>query len=503
MHHPLKDLTASTEEDYEDAIDDDDDCDARSEMTTSTTANMDDTISTRRSHMSLDSSANTLPNNNNNSMTDLSLVQIKAVPLRFINKPDFEERPPMHLVQELYLDYPVFVVKASPCGRYLAVAGGDLLERREQLRGHISVFPIISLQNFNNDCDDLYTPQRTAVVFDTASVNHLQETMGAVLDIQWMCRSGFLLTAGMDKHVSLWSLSVPKTPVMIFPHPDVVSSIAIHPLNDRLFVSGCIDGRLRQWTFEATTGKVVTSIDLPHPITAVCYSTTGKTVIAGTASGHLYLYSFDEHQQFKYHSQIHVRSRRGLNAAGQAKVSGLQFVPNNDEDGGGPLLLVTTNDSRIRLYRLRDKEVKIKFHGIINEDSQLKAVLKNDLVCCASEDGRVGIWKVPDTKKSIFSALTEKLRGRILVDSLVSFRAALGKVSDSEEYLLRGQPLSTAIILPDACYDMLSKARLRPAVAKSASWYPQQIVTADMTGRVKVFEWGSDLSAFIIQKPPE
>lgn len=493
MHHPLKDLKVE-EDEFSDAFDHDD---ARSDITTSTFA-MDDsrsTLSTRRSHMSLDPSPNTtnMSEKNNNSMSDLTAaIQIKAVPLRFINKPDFEEGSQMHLVQEIYLDYPVFVVRVSPCGRCLAVAGGDLLSKADQLNGHLSVFPIIT-ETMNASTQTL--SQLTAVLFNAATAIHFVETMGAVLDVQWLSRPGFLLTAGMDKQVSLWSTSVPNTPLMLFPHPDVVSSIAVHPKTDKLFVTGCIDGRLRQWTLEGE--KVSTSIDLPHPITAVCFTTTGQSVVAGTASGHLYIYTFDDQQQFKYHSQIHVRSRRGVNAAGIAKVSGLQCV---DGENGDPLILVTTNDSRVRLYRLRDKEVKVKFHGITNEDSQLKAVIKNDLVCCASEDGRVGLWKVPDTEKSIFAALTEKIRGRILVDSLVSFRAALGKVSESEENLLKGQPLSTAILLPDSCYDMLVRARLRLPLNKTEEWRPQQIVTADMTGRVKVFEWGSDLSAFNVSK---
>lgn len=60
--------------------------------------------------------------------------------------------------------------------------------------------------------------------------------------------------------------------------------------------------------------------------------------------------------QLKYHTQIHVRSSRGRNAVGR-KVSGIEPMPGEDK------ILVTSNDSRIRLYDLRDLNVSCKYKG--------------------------------------------------------------------------------------------------------------------------------------------
>ena len=485
LHHPLRDLPFSDGNSGENLDDEADRFSDATELSSMAGESERMTVSTRRSHLSLDP---------DQSLTSLT-IQVKRVPLRFIDKPDFPQTIHMHLVQELHVEFPVFCIKCSLDGQYIAVAGGGSTDNPEETGGQIAIYPLITIRISREHAEDeLYTPPLTCILFDPESVASLARRTGAVLDICWTAKPGFLFTAGMDKQVSLWHVTNRSTPLMLLPHPDVISSISIHPKDDRLLLTGCIDGRLRLWSVE--TARVQTSIDLPHPITAVCFTPSGRGVIAGTASGHLYIYGFDEYGALKYHSQIHVRSRRGRNAAGTAKVSGLQCI---DGPNGDPMILVTTNDSRVRLYRLRDKEVKFKFHGIVNEDSQLRAVIQGDLVCCASEDGRVGLWRVPDMSKSFFLTLTEKIRGRVLVDSLVSFRAALGRVSESEEQLLPGQPLATSIFLPDSVYDVLVAAHMR-LPSSTDKMHPKHIITGDMTGRVKVFEWGSDLSAFILNK---
>lgn len=38
-----------------------------------------------------------------------------------------------------------------------------------------------------------------------------------------------------------------------FTHPDFVTSVQFHPLNDHIFLTGCFDKRLRLWT--VTNGR--------------------------------------------------------------------------------------------------------------------------------------------------------------------------------------------------------------------------------------------------------
>ena len=453
MQHPLQtlDLAVGVDDFDDDAFED---CDDRDSIMTVDTEPSVFTM-TKNSHNSLDAYSSTLQ------------IQPKQVPVRLIKRPDFPKTRTVNLVQEIFTDKPIYALASSPQGDYLAMGGDEL--RVYRLLSHT------------------FSDMSTCAVFDKDSfVLFKPKQQGAVIDIAWTSkRPGIFYTAGMDKTAALWSVKT-SDPLMLFPHPDVVSSLAVCPKDDRILVTGCIDRRLRVWS--VAVRKVIGFVDLTHPITSVCFTPSGKSIVAGTASGHVHIYWLDLSDpltaNLKYFSQIHVRSSRGRNAAGTAKISGLQCVngPNGD-----PLLLVTSNDSRIRLYRLRDKELKVKFHGILNEDSQLRASTHGDLVICPSEDGRVGVWKMPNLasdSSNVFLNIADSLRGRRLVDSLVSFRAAIGKTNEDDQFT-EGQPLSSALFLPDTVLTFLSDANLR----SRSSNFTKLIVTADMTGRIKVFEW--------------
>lgn len=95
-------------------------------------------------------------------------------------------------------------------------------------------------------------------------------------------------------------------------------------------------------------------------ITAVSFTPDGKTAIAGCVSG---LCLFYETEGLKYQTQIHVKSSHGKNAKG-SKITGIETInlpPTNPN--GDVKMLVTSNDSRVRLYNLRDKSLEIKFKG--------------------------------------------------------------------------------------------------------------------------------------------
>lgn len=85
-------------------------------------------------------------------------------------------------------------------------------------------------------------------------------------------------------------------------------------------------------------------------------------------------------------------------------------------------LLVTTNDSRIRLCQLDDYSLVNKYKGIKNKSMQIKASLSEcgKWVICGSENGTVNIWNVNyDPPFSIKKLLSKKNRN----SSLESFSA--------------------------------------------------------------------------------
>ncbi len=63
--------------------------------------------------------------------------------------------------------------------------------------------------------------------------------------------------------------------------------------------------------------------------------------------------------------------------------------------GTNPQLLVTSNDSRVRLYNLKEHELSCKYKGYLNSNSQIKATFSRDgqYIISGSEDNFIYIWK--------------------------------------------------------------------------------------------------------------
>lgn len=120
-------------------------------------------------------------------------------------------------------------------------------------------------------------------------------------------------------------------------------------------------------------------------ITAANFCQNGKFAVVGTYDGRCIFYTTD---QLKYHTQIDVRSTRGKNSTGR-KISGIEPMPNDDK------ILVTSNDSRIRLYDLRDLNLSCKYKGYVNISSQIKASFSHDgkYIVSGSENQCIYIWK--------------------------------------------------------------------------------------------------------------
>jgi WD40 repeat protein len=173
----------------------------------------------------------------------------------------------------------------------------------------------------------------------------------------------------MDKTVRLWHVTRNEC-LCIFQHADFVTAIAFHPLDDRFFLSGCLDCKLRLWNIPEK--KIAFWNELPESnlITAVGFTADGKLAVAGSYLGMCMFYETDG---LKYNTQIHVRSTRGRNAKGK-KITGIEAMPN--QSPGEEKLMVTTNDSRIRVYNMRDKSLHCKYKGSVNNSSQIRAAFR-------------------------------------------------------------------------------------------------------------------------------
>jgi hypothetical protein len=201
-----------------------------------------------------------------------------------------------------------------------------------------------------------------------------------VVDLAWS-RSNLLLSASMDGFVRLWHVSRAEC-IHKFQHPDCVTSVAFHPTEDNFFLTGCFDKKLRIWSLE--TGRVVLWQASSSMITAVAFSPDARFVVTGLYNG---LVTFYQADGLRYHTQVECRNQRGKHRKGR-KVTGLEFLMS------GTHVLVSTNDSRCRLISLDDFSQTAKYVGPKNQNMQIRALFdpSGEHIICGSEDRRVIIW---------------------------------------------------------------------------------------------------------------
>jgi WD40 repeat protein len=123
-------------------------------------------------------------------------------------------------------------------------------------------------------------------------------------------------------------------------------------------------------------------------------------------------------------------------------------------------ILITTNDSRLRLMSLSDYSVIRSFKGLKNSNFQIYGSFSDggNYIICGSEDQQVFMWEVHDKKKNTL--------------------LGLGKSKTSASY--HSFQAHAATVMATAFFPTRNR--------KSKFIEEQFIVTADASGILKIFE---------------
>ncbi|KAF2434095.1 WD40 repeat-like protein [Tothia fuscella] len=403
----------------------------------------------------------------------------------------------------------IWALEFSKDGKYLATGGQGKVVRvwavistLEERRQHEKE----QLQNVPGN-----QPIRmSAAVFQSTVYRQYEGHEGAVIALSWS-KNNFLLSASGDKTVRLWHVSRNEC-LCTFKHTEHVLSVQFHPRDDRFFLAGSRDMKLRLWSIPDK--GVAFWKQCPEIITAVAFTPDGKTAIAGTVNG---ICLFYETEGLKYQNQMHVRSAHGKNAKG-SKISSIQTlnVPPHTERSEVKLL-IASNDSRIRLYNLRDKALEIKFKGHKSEERSIHATFSEDAryVISGSEDKGAYIYSTcppeSDSKPNqrpleFFEASTNKNTWSVLAPTKT--RQLLSQSEDPIYVMCNPPPVtllsrsesvassrpptesgSVKAALPtDSPHRHPQQAKESPAyLARTAHPDGQIIITASNTGIMRVY----------------
>lgn len=449
----------------------------------------------------------------------------------------------------------VLVMEFSRDGKYLAVAGRDC---------RITVWKVISsplskLQFKDDEAargDESHAKKskvyNSAPVFHREPVRVFEGHTSSILSLDWS-KNNFLISGSMDRTARLWNVDRPEC-LEIFKHLDFVTTVQFHPNDDRFFASGSLDNYVRLWSI--LESSVTYSKDLGDVlITTLTFTPYGNLCLVGGFNGSLFLLETKGLHLVERHEVSESSTSTPFRHKNNKKITGIKIFENESASDVGYdqiskyNVLVTTNDSKIRLVDLRLRKVVTKFKGNENASSSIVASLSEDcrFIISGSEDHWCYVWennnsiinnKLRMAMKDIYiegkshinkkhkkiskllhdNKLWKKLR--IFEDSNGDFYAA-NENNSYTSFHPHHTKVNVAIFAPentkkllefsdDIIYDLVKRG---PRLAKSGIFSPHSkkynfspatgldqghiIITSDATGLIRVFRQDS---AYYVRK---
>ncbi|XP_073295274.1 uncharacterized protein [Primulina huaijiensis] len=290
---------------------------------------------------------------------------------------------------------PIWSMKFSPDGRYLASGGED---------GVVCVWRVNSADaswdanKCSSGSQDLETkpksrrkgPKNPSIIIPE-KIFHIEEEPlqkfyghgGDVLDLAWSS-SNHLLSASVDKTVRLWQIGSDRC-LGVFKHSNYVTCVQFNPKNENYFISGSIDGKVRIWGIPS--GRVEDWVNARDIVTAVCYHSNGEGFIVGSISGTCRFFETSGDELLLY-AEINVCGKK--KSTGN-RITGVQFIENDPQR-----VMITAEDSKIRI--LEGLEVVRKYEGLSKSSAQASASFTSNgrHLISVGDDSRIYIWNYDD-----------------------------------------------------------------------------------------------------------
>ncbi|CCK68294.1 Dgr2p KNAG_0A06340 [Huiozyma naganishii CBS 8797] len=291
-----------------------------------------------------------------------------------------------------------------------------------------------------SESTNLYAP-----VFNPKPVRTYREHTQDVLETDWS-KNDFLLTASMDKTVKLWhpakKASLGNVSPSRFCHFGAVPSS-----RRQVFVSTCLDHKCRLWSI--VDSELCFEFDCQDLITSLAVSEDGAYTFVGTFNGFIHILATNP---LKCLTSFHIKDRntqgihsKPVGSGGEAgskkgkehrgpRVTGIECFSVNGNTANRKLL-ITSNDSRIRVFDMNTRKVIEYLKGLHSASSQHIAQFvpwnNKPVVVCSSDNHWIYAWE--------------------LMSEEFQLKPDLGSVNLEES--IRGQPSMEQILKQEEIFD--------------------------------------------------
>merc|ERR1719419_415302 len=262
-------------------------------------------------------------------------------------------------------------MKFSQDGRFLATGGEDAIVRIYSVAGFLVEqdrwrrMKRSKLRGSKNamDCRGTKEKPTKGSIINPIAYREFHGHKAEVTDIDWSGKN-YILSASSDATVMQWHPSESKC-IRLFRHADYVSCVRFHPTEQDYYVSASYDSTIRMWHIK--DNRVVAWQKLDTLVTALAFSPNGKFIVAGLFDGLCIFFNVDtEPARLRWHHNVECRNKKqsGKRVTSVQYFSVYKETGRNNEDSklrhGSNQCLVSTNDSRIRLYTLENYHINLK-----------------------------------------------------------------------------------------------------------------------------------------------